>query len=227
MKTNYNVSQIKVKKVKELPDSWSKQDYLDLLEDLDVDDVETLSESDMHEMLVMALQDKELIPAAETLLNYRLGNTLDSGDIQYLSQEYLETELWDEHADMSLHKELFNIGMVLHDAFSSQMTEPVCANVSFKLQPIDNEAEEELKKGDIASLLIRVLADGMDENAKLNRLFEDQIKEAPFPEAKSILWKIDKTEQNGSSEVELFLSYEWVKDFPVSDSYESTAFADD
>lgn len=226
MKANFYVSDIKVSKVKELPDSLSKQDYLALLEDLDVDDVDSLSESDMYEMLVMALQDKELVPAAEILLDYHLGDTLDDGDQQHLAEEYLHSELWDEHADISLHKELFNIGMILHDAFSSQMTEPVCAKVTFKLQPVDKETAEDFKKGDIASLLVRVLAGGMDENAKLNRLFEDQIRNSPFPEAKSILWKIDSAEENGAITVELYLSLEWVKDFPVSENYETTAFSD-
>ncbi|MGH7886142.1 MAG: hypothetical protein ACRENO_10655, partial [Thermodesulfobacteriota bacterium] len=127
MKSKFNVSEIKVLKIKELPDSWSKADYLKLLHELDVDDADSLSESDIHDMLVMALQDKELVQAAELLLGYRLGEVLDEGDLQHTAEEYLHAELWDEHADMTLHKELFNVGILLHDAFSNLMTKPVCA----------------------------------------------------------------------------------------------------
>lgn len=230
MKTNYTVSDIKVAKAKELPDSWSKQDYLTLLNELDVEDLESLSDSDLHEMLVMALQDKELVSAAEILLEYKLGNVLDDGDRQHIAEEYLHSELWDEHADMSLHKELFNIGILLHDGFSGQMTEPVCGRVTFNLRPYDKDAADDLNKGDLASLLVRVIANGMDENAKLNRVFEDQINEGPFPEAKDILWKFNKkvgtSDESGSDIIELYLSYEWVKDFPIDNNYDSNAFSD-
>ncbi|MGH7885054.1 MAG: hypothetical protein ACRENO_05095, partial [Thermodesulfobacteriota bacterium] len=105
------------------------------------------------------------------------------------------------------------------------------AKVSFKLTPYDNEAENDLKKGDLASLLVRMIADGMDERAKLNRLFEDQLKQGPFPEAASILWKISSNEAESREsivlrKVELYLSYEWVKDFGNIDSYDSGAFSD-
>lgn len=230
MKPNYHISEITLSKVKELPGSWTKADYLNMLEKFGVDDTDSLSENDMHEMLVMALQDAGLVDSAEALLEYRLGKVLDEGDRQHTAEDFLHAELWDEHADITLHKELFNIGVLLHDSFSNRMTEPVCAHIKLKISPYDKESLDDLKKGDISSLVMRIIADGMDENAKLNRLYEDQILKGPFPEASSIIWNINSSITNdGETDVaiaDFYLSYEWVKDFPLNDNYDSAAFAD-
>lgn len=230
MNPNYSISDIKLSKIKELRGSWTKPDYENLLNLFEVDDIGTLSENDMHEMLVMAIQDKGFIQSAEALLEYRLGKFLDDGDIQHTAEEFLHAELWDEHADLTLHKELFNLGVILHDAFSNRMTEPVCACIKFKITPCDTDALEDLKKGDIPSLLLRIVADGLDDNSKLSRLYEDQILKDPFPEASSIIWEYDvnhlKQNETETAYAELYLSFEWVKDFPANERYDSVAFAD-
>ncbi|NIP31652.1 MAG: hypothetical protein GTO02_19320 [Candidatus Dadabacteria bacterium] len=44
-KKNYNIDELKISKVKELPSSWSKSDYVNMLKEFDnEDDVDSLSE---------------------------------------------------------------------------------------------------------------------------------------------------------------------------------------
>ena len=39
--------------------------------------------------------------------------------------------------------------------------------------------------------IVRMLASGMDEDAILNRLFEDELAEEKFPEAALIIWDLE------------------------------------
>ncbi|MFT5765944.1 MAG: hypothetical protein ACI8X3_003382 [Saprospiraceae bacterium] len=91
MKINCIV-QIKSKKVlRELPDAWSKQDFLNLLDLLGFS--EKVPDDEIKEMTLMALADQEPEESAEILLKYRLSDQLTKGQIQALSHEMQEDRM--------------------------------------------------------------------------------------------------------------------------------------
>jgi hypothetical protein len=76
MKNQYNVEVLGMHEVHEIPNAWSNEDYLTLLNNIDYDDVDAIASEELKEMTAMALSDLTLEEAVIETLILRLGKQI-------------------------------------------------------------------------------------------------------------------------------------------------------
>jgi len=162
------------------------------------------------------------------LLEHRLGSELSKGQIQNISHEMLDDELWEQYADMPLHERLFHVGSFFYQAFPQLAPVPDAARVHLEVRARNDEGERTLAGRLHESFLVRLLADGMPESAALHRLFGEAVRGAPFPEAESIVWILN-SERVDARTLRLFAigAGQWLDPLRETKSYGSEAHADE
>lgn len=228
MKYKYQAEILELKEVHELPDSWTPVDFLNLLKLLDYEDADSIPQDELKEMAAMALSDLEPEEAAVKVLELRLGDKLNKGQRQNLSEELKDERLWEEYAEISFHEELFNVASILYQAFPKKYHEPDIVMIKVKVKAINVSSEVNLKTP-TASFISRLLCDGMDEHNAIFRLFDDNIASDSFPESEHIIWKFSEEgfmQEDRSNVLTVYTSWNWVDEIKGVKSFESTAFAD-
>lgn len=191
MPSPFNVDVRGFSVLEEIEGSWSSEDFEQLLDRMEFGDSADLSPDDLREMCVLSLRDMEPAKAASILLQYRLGDSLSKGQIQNVSHEMLDEKLWEEYADMPLHERFFHVGGLLYQAFPSVVPVPDAVEVRLAVTAKDHEGARLLEAPLHETLIVRLLADGMPDDAPLNRLFGEAVRGKPFPEAESIVWIVN------------------------------------
>ena len=75
--------------------------------------------------------------------------------------------------------------------------------------------------------MTRLLAAGMEENAILNRLYDEKIASDNFFEAENILWQIKEVSKSDSEVIYDIVSSEfWLEDLEDVEFYEAKTHAD-
>lgn len=227
MPAPFHVSVLGFSVLEEIEGSWTPDDFQQLLERMDFDDLAGLDAGELREMCVLALRDLEPAQAAALLLQHRLGDVLGPGQIQNVSHEMLDEKLWEEYADMPLHERFFHVGSLLYQAFPRLVAAPDAVEVSLEVTAGDEEGERLLKRPLHESLLVRLLADGMPDAASLNRVFGESVRGRAFPEAESIVWIFD-TEPfaDGRLRLDVIGSGCWLDALRETRSYASSARPD-
>ena len=103
----YTVKIHKISTVNELPDSWNVEDFKVLLEKFNFANNEVSDLKELRELLFMAIADKDPSEAASIVLDYKLSNHLNEGQINSLSYEMLVDKISEEYPKIGLDKELF------------------------------------------------------------------------------------------------------------------------
>lgn len=215
--------------LREIEGCRTSADYISLLDALDFGDTSGNSESELRDLCVMSLQELKPEDAAQAVLTHQFGGRLVAGKIRNIANEMLDEKLWEEFADMSLHEEMFNVGSLLYEAFPQSFPQPDAVLVKLQIAALNDAAKHALAKPLPESLLVRLLADGMDEQAILHRLFDKQLAGEKFPQADTIIWIIESEQLGADSakvEVEVTSSGYWLDALRDTTSYESTAMAD-
>ncbi|MGB3776271.1 MAG: hypothetical protein WA951_13525 [Leeuwenhoekiella sp.] len=217
----YNITITKAKLVDEFPDHWDSADYRALLEAFEFEDAANTPENELREMLFLAMSDLEPDESARIVLNYKLGEKLNEGQIEQISHEMLQDKISEEYADINHHHELFHINQLLYKGYNGNFPSAKASIIEFELKPLKNDKAEIDK-----TFVLRALAAGMNERAILKRLFEDQLNgEKDFPEAEAILWEFNDL---GEDQYRLITSEYWLdqSDFE-SGEFEATVEAED
>lgn len=224
MKPRFQVRILKFSKLGKMPQGLSNDTFHGLLKLLDFSD--PVADEELESYVVMALQDLEPEEAAQLVLGHLLSEPLSPGQIRNLSEEMKDERQWEEHPDMSCHEPIFQAQLLLSQAFSDYPA-PDIARMDIEIEAASPDGEKLLKRPISEPLLVRILADGMTENAVLHRLFEDQIAKPPFPEASQILWQYDVDGDEGKKTLSIFAPRHWIGPLENVDSYTSAAFPDD
>ncbi|MDO7845561.1 hypothetical protein Q5H92_04275 [Hymenobacter sp. M29] len=224
--SNFTVERLSFSTLTELPNSWQNTDYRALLQKMNFEGADAVSEAELKEMCLMSFTDLEPREAAEVVLGYLFPEQLTSGQVENLSHQMLTEKLWEENPEMPLHKGFYQGTQLLHDAFNG--TFPATKAVEFQVKcTTENPAELDVFATEPAAPLLRLLAQGLPDNALLNRLFSTQLAGTEFVEAKSILWQLKETEKTANSVVfDVVGSANWLEDFKYADEYAATTHAD-
>jgi hypothetical protein len=224
--SNFTVERLSFSTLTELPNSWQNKDYKALLQKMNFDGVDGISEGELKEMCLMSLTDSEPREAAELVLGYLFPEQLTDGQIENLAHQMLTEKLWEENPEMPLHRGFYQGTQLLHDAFNG--TFPAPKAVEFRVKCTAESSDDlALFASEPAAPLLRLLAQGMPANALLNRLFGTQLAGTEFPEAKSILWQLTQSEQTANSLVfDVVGADNWLADFKYADEYPATTHAD-
>jgi len=222
----FTVERLTFATLTELPNSWQNKDYKALLEKMNYDNPDGISEAELKEMCLMSFPDLEPREAAEIALGYLFPEELNAGQIENLSHQMLTEKLWEENPELPLHKGFYQATQLLHDAYNG--TFPATKAVEFQVKvTAENPDDLALFAEAPAAPLVRLLAPGLPDNALINRLFSTQVAGDAFPEAQAMLWQLTPGEKTANSlTFDVVSSAYWLEDFKYADQYEATTHAD-
>ena len=187
---NFTIKIKKIRSIDKIDGSWTSEDYINLLELFDYPDAANVPETELFDMLSMAISDYEPDEAAEVILKYKLCNTLNDGQIKNLSHEMLEDKVSEEYPDISLHYQLFNINQLLHEAYNGKFPRTLASVIDFELF-FKNKIE--ITK----EVVLRTMSDLLSEKSLLKRLFNTQLdSEKELKDAESIIWELKPIGEN-------------------------------
>ena len=138
----------------------------------------------------------------------------------------IENKLWEEHADSAYHWSLFNAYGLLREAYNGIFKEPTGVKFTVKITANKNDSFE-IFDSSLHAVIVRLLANGLNEDAILNRLYEEQIKGDSFPNAKNILWilkELSITEKE--RQYEITSSDLWFGELEERGTFDAKAHAD-
>ena len=224
--TKFTVERLTFTTLTELPDSWQNSDYKTLLQRMNYENPDERKEAELKEMCLMSFTDLEPREAAEIVLGYLFPKQLNDGQLENLAHQMLTEKLWEENPELPLHRGFYQATQLLHDAYNG--TFPRTQAVEFQVKCTAETPEGAAVLADApAAPLLRLLAQGLPDNALLNRLFSTQLAGLEFEEAKYILWQVKPGERTGNSlTFDIVSSSNWLEEFKYADVYEATTHAD-
>ena len=176
--------------VDDLEDSWSVEDYKELLVRFDFANNDVSDTKELRELLFMAIGDKEPSEAAAIVLDYKLSDVLNEGQIDSLSYEMLVDKISEEYPKIELHKTLFIINQLLYKAFNGKFPNTKATIIDFEIVPSRN-ADTNITK----EIALKCLAQNLDSHNVILRLFGNQLNaDEAFIEANYIIWFLEKNE---------------------------------
>lgn len=224
--SNFTIERLSFTSLTELPNSWQNTDYKALLKKMNYDNPDEINEAELKDMCLMSFTDLEPREAAEIVLGYLFPEQLNEGQIENLAHQMLTEKLWEENPELPLHKGFYQATQLLYTAYNG--TFPRTQAVQFQVKCTAEKAEDlALFTDNPAAPLVRLLAQGLPDNALMNRLFTTQLVGDKFEEAKSITWQLTADKKEGNSIVfDVVGSAYWLDDFKYADVYEATTHAD-
>lgn len=196
---NYHIIINSVKTVEELKDAWTNADYIELCGRFGFPDAKDSKPEELKELLFMAISDYEPHEAAAILLDYKLSDHLNEGQIDQMSHDMLLDKISEEYSDISLHEELYNINQLLFKAFNGTFPSAKATIVEFEITPNDDISKE---------IILKVLDKTLAKNNVIKRLFSNSLAgEEAFEEADDIVWKLKAKDDNS---YELITSEYWM-----------------
>jgi len=205
-----------VKTTDKLEGAWSNDDFKELLARFEFPDADQVKTTELKEYLFMAISDFEPNEAAAVLLDYKLSDVLNEGQIDNLSHEMLRAKVAETYTDIHLHHNFFNINQLLYEAYNGKFPHLNVNMVEFELTDEHKNPVELTKEN-----ALKALSYGLSENNLLNRLFGDQLEgQAPFPEAEGIVWEL---QNKGNTIYSMTISEKWLtKNEIAKPEYECT-----
>ena len=221
MTTKFNIQLLKFQTLNELPNAWNYNQYKELLDIMEYGDISDIPEHELKEMCLMCLSDNDPREAAEIILKYIFDERLNDGQIENLSNDMLDEKMWEEYADISLHEEFFNVHQLLYEAYNGKFPHPEAVSFQIEVNTKDPEDFRSFHQNTEAELL-RLIVKGMPENTLINRLYDEQLENGSFDEAKHIIWQLKK-ESNSSNNLvfSIISSSYWFKDLKYVDAFEA------
>ena len=220
--TPIEVKVLSFEQIQELPDSWSKSDYISLLSSMDYENPAEIKDAELREMCLMSLTDFEPEEAARIVLDYVIEGRLTDGQIENLSHEILTEKLWEEYPELSLHSDLFRATQLLYAAYNGKFPRGEAVHLQIELTGDVSVFDENPEPA-----IVRILAAGMSDRSLIHRLFSDQLEGAAFKEAKDILWTLKTVSKEADSAVyDIVSSAYWLDDIKYADQYQANAIAD-
>ena len=187
---NFTIRLKKIRSIEKIEGYWKKEDYINLLELFDYPDATSVPDSEILDMLLMAITDYEPDEAAETVLKYKLSENLKEGQIKNLSHEMLDDKVAEEYSDISLHYPLFNINQLLYEAYNGKFPRTLASVIDIEL--IFDGGLNITKE-----IVLRTISDLLSEKSLLKRLFNDQLdSEQELKDAESIIWELKPMGEN-------------------------------
>lgn len=181
---NLSIKISEVETVNQLDNYWTTEDYINLLKKFDFADVEQIKPNEILDYLNMAISDFEPAEAAQIVLDYKLSEKLNEGQIQNIASEMLKDKIAEEYPEPALHFDLFNVNQLLHRAYNGTFPNTEATIIDLQLEGTQDITKE---------ILLKSLAIGLKEHNLVERLFEEQLLgNEPFGDAQKVIWSFKK-----------------------------------
>jgi hypothetical protein len=221
----FSVEILQWEEVHRLPDDWEPPSLRALLELAEIEGVADIGDADLLDMVIMALQDLELEQACDLTLRAVFGDRLSAGVRQNLIDDLQDDRPWEQVADPSRQSGVFTGIVLLQQAFPTRFGKPDAAHVSVRVTPKNAEAKESSRKAPDAAMVLRLLAGGMPNTAVLRRLYSDALGARSFPNARSIVWRL-QVDQGEAMTIDVHSSLQWLGSLEDAQDYETAAWPD-
>lgn len=184
---NYQITIKSANTVDQIEAYWTNEDYVKLLEKFDYPDASDADPASLRELLFMAITDFEPKDSAVIVLEYKLSEQLNEGQIQQISNDMFLDKVCEEYPEIGLHSALFHVNQLLFKAYNGKFPNAKAIMLTASFVPSGVENATELTKENI----LKLLSNGLSESNLIKRLFDAAMNEnAPFPEAEAILWEV-------------------------------------
>lgn len=189
MKYKFEIKNIET--VDEIDTYWTNEDYIKLLGKFDYPDAASSEKDSLKELLFMAISDFEPNEAAAIVLEYKLSEDLNEGQIQQVSNDMLLDKVCEEYPEIGLHGTLFHINQLLFKAYNGKFPCAKATIIDCEIKALENDLEVNLTKENV----LKLLGIGLSDSNLIKRLFDPAMNEnAPFPEADAILWNLESSD---------------------------------
>lgn len=213
---NVKVKIISIKNVNEFSFYWTNDDFIQLLDKMNLPDADKLKSEELKDLLYMAITDFEPNEAAEIILTHKLGDMLTAGQIQTIAHDMTEEKVAEQYADPSFHYDLFNINQLLFKAYNGTFPNTEASIIVVELTDVEGSPVDATKE-----ILTKALAQSLSERSIIHRLYETQmVGDADFGDAEKILWLFN---DKGENTYEIITSRYWIdKEDIQNGEYEAT-----
>ena len=200
---NYKITIKRIDTVNEVEGYWSNEDLIQLCERFNFPDAATAEKKNLPELLEMAISDYEPHEAAAIVLDYKLGEELNEGQIEQISHNMLIDKVCEEYPEIHMQGRLFHINQLLFKAYNGKFPNTKASVVHFSMTPTDSEVRELT-----AENVLKLLNNGLSDRNLIKRLFEEQINgNEAFTDVSKSIWHIDKINETN---YRLITSCYWV-----------------
>ena len=183
----YQITINRANTVDEIEEYWTNDDYVKLLAKFDYPDADGSDRATLKELLFMAISDFEPKDAAVIMLEYKLAEDLNDGQIHQISNDMLLDKVCEEYPEIRLHSTLFHINQLLFKAYNGKFPNAKATILECSFELIQGENENALTKENI----LKLLNNGLSDSNLIKRVFDHAMNEnAPFPEAEDVLWDV-------------------------------------
>ena len=218
MKNSINISNLTL--VEEIPNYWTNDDFITLLEQFDFPDAKTIDSESLREMLYMAISDFEPNEAAAIVLTHKLSEQLSEGQINQISNDMLLDKVSEEYPEIELHYHLFSVNQLLYKAFNGKFPNTKATIVNFSL--VSSDKEVEITK----EIVLKSFNQGLSDRNLIKRLYPEEMSSSKrFPDAEKILWELKSHDENNFTLITS--SYWFSKDDIVSSTFSSVLEIDE
>ncbi|HLF52169.1 hypothetical protein [Flavobacterium sp.] len=188
---NYQIKIKNVNTVDKIEGYWTENDIVQLLGKFGFPDASDAEKESLNDLLSMAITDFEPKEAAAIVLEYKLADHLNDGQIQQISNDMLIDKVCEEYPEIGLHATLYNTNQLLFKAYNGKFPNAKATIVKCSITPSEGEADKALSKENV----LKLFSKGLSGSNIINRLFDQQMHEnTPFPEAEDILWDLSTTD---------------------------------
>ena len=173
--------------IHELPGDWAPAALQSLLADLEIEN-DDVPESDLLDLVLMALSDLEPHEAGVAVLRTVFGNRMSAGVRANLASDLQEDRPWEEFADLSFQAGIFTATVLLQKALPKMYGIPDATLADCALRATTDK-DAKLVANLPNDQLLRALAPGLGARSIVTRLYEEGMRGGPFPEAEHIIWR--------------------------------------
>jgi hypothetical protein len=171
----------------------------------------TALKKNLPELLEMAISDYEPNEAAAIVLDYKLGEELNEGQIEQISHNMLIDIVCEEYPEIHMQGRLFHVNQLLFKAYNGKFPNAKASIVHFSMTPAEGEVKELT-----AENILKLLNNGLSDRNLIKRLFDDQMTQnIPFTSAAAIIWEL-KTSDNVN--FSLVTSENWINNDDIISS---------
>jgi hypothetical protein len=208
---NYQIAIKRIDTVNEVEGYWSDEDLIQLLDKFNYPDGATALKKNLPELLEMAISDYEPNEAAAIVLDYKLGEELNEGQIEQISHNMLIDKVCEEYPEIHMQGRLFHVNQLLFKAYNGKFPNAKASIVHFSMTPAEGEVKELT-----AENILKLLNNGLSDRNLIKRLFDDQMTQnIPFTSAAAIIWEL-KTSDNVN--FSLVTSENWINNDDIISS---------
>lgn len=186
MKYKVEIQNIEI--IDEIANYWTNEDYVYLLEKFEFPDAQSIKPENLLEYLKMAISDFEPKDAARIVLEYKLSEDLNEGQLDQISNDMLLDKVCEEYPEIHLHAKLFHINQLLFKSYNGTFPNAKASIIDCSFEAIDAKEETKITK----EMALVLLKDGLSGSNLIKRLFEAQLnQEVSFLDAEGIVWYLE------------------------------------